>query len=337
MKDKIQICSLLLTRRCNLRCSYCRIVRNYQMPPEYPLMKHYIDNEMNTAYVIETLRRLHLHNPDMFFIIYGGEPFLRNDLREIILFCNSLGIHYTIITNGSSDIHDNIISLTMTEEVKGLTMSVDPMGAIGHQKLKSATGMDGLMEFKELVPDVVAEITVGNSTINNLKPLLQQLTENGINSDITFVDIAKSPYYDFSEVTDPGDMVRQTRETAELFQDLMSSDLNIHMKETLLPAMFNILPAKLDCGIERDFHNITIDADGSVRLCLRIRGVKTPEYGTLHYISPNGNLAAELIENIAHDKEEYCKGCNWTCMLMSKLLYDGNAHNDDLLHSSKRR
>ena len=35
--DTIQIANILLTRRCNLRCDYCSIVRDYaKMPFEYP-------------------------------------------------------------------------------------------------------------------------------------------------------------------------------------------------------------------------------------------------------------------------------------------------------------
>ena len=87
--NKIQIVNWLLTRRCNLHCDYCRIVKNYKNQPEiYPPMKHYIENEMSTETVIEGLRRLKLHNPECFMILYGGEPLLRPDLHEIINYCN---------------------------------------------------------------------------------------------------------------------------------------------------------------------------------------------------------------------------------------------------------
>ena len=87
MKDKIQIISWLLTRRCNIDCWYCAIVKDYVGKPQsYPDMKHYLRQEMTTEYVIETLKKIKLHNPDAFHILYGGEPTLRKDLPDIINF-----------------------------------------------------------------------------------------------------------------------------------------------------------------------------------------------------------------------------------------------------------
>ena len=83
--DKVHIVSWLLTRRCNLRCSYCRIVRNYKkMPEEYPQTSHYRKNEMSTDDVIHGLKGFKNHNPDAFHILYGGEPLLRTDLPDIV-------------------------------------------------------------------------------------------------------------------------------------------------------------------------------------------------------------------------------------------------------------
>ena len=129
LMDKIQIVSLLLTRRCNLRCSYCAITRNYKgLPSKYPKLKYYYENEMSTETVIEILRRLKLHNPDIFIIIYGGEPLLRKDLPEIINFCNTNDINYTIITNNSDEVQPMMEELMLkTDYITGLTSSIDPL------------------------------------------------------------------------------------------------------------------------------------------------------------------------------------------------------------------
>jgi len=95
--SKIHIVNWLLTRKCNLSCDYCAIVRNYKnKPKEYPDMDHYIKNEMSTNYIINMLSLFKNHNSDAFHIFYGGEPLLRKDLPEIINFCNNNSIHYTI-------------------------------------------------------------------------------------------------------------------------------------------------------------------------------------------------------------------------------------------------
>ena len=100
--SKIHIVNWLLTRKCNLSCDYCAIVKDYEnKPEEYPDIKHYYKNEMSTGYVLSSLDLFRQHNPDAFHIFYGGEPLLRIDLAEIINFCNLNKIHYTIISNNT--------------------------------------------------------------------------------------------------------------------------------------------------------------------------------------------------------------------------------------------
>ena len=92
-ENMIRIVNWLLTRRCNLKCDYCAIVKNYEgKPNEYPDMAHYLQNEMTTSDVIDGLMKFQQHNSDIFHIFYGGEPTLRKDLPAIITFCNKNNI-----------------------------------------------------------------------------------------------------------------------------------------------------------------------------------------------------------------------------------------------------
>jgi len=344
MIDKIQIVSWLLTRRCNLKCSYCAITRNYKgKPDQYPDMKHYLENEMDTKTVIEILRRIKAHNPDAFHILYGGEPLLRKDLPEIVNFCNSEDIHYTIITNNSDEVQPLLEKLLVeTDYVTGLTSSVDPLveseDPESDRYKKCVAGFNRLGEYRDVIKDVVAEITVDNNNVGHLYNLVAMLTKMGVNSDITFIDIAKSPYYDFSNVTDEGLLVPQSDELSLQFDKIIDDKLDVHMADKLLPEIFKILPSDMDCGIENNIHNMTIDADGSVRLCLRIRGVQTPKFKAIDQFSPDGKLmAASLRKFIKHDKDIYCRGCNWTCMLMSRMLSRRKDTVQNLVHRDRRK
>ena len=52
--SKIRIVNWLLTRRCNLNCSYCAITKNYKnKPDEYPDIYYYHKNEMDTETIIK--------------------------------------------------------------------------------------------------------------------------------------------------------------------------------------------------------------------------------------------------------------------------------------------
>jgi len=341
--NKIRIINWLLTRRCNLKCDYCAIVKNYKdMPSEYPQMSHYLKNEMTTPDIISGLIKFKEHNPDAFHIFYGGEPLLRKDLPTIINFCNKEDIHYTIISNNTPEIKPRMKELfEKTNEIRGFTASVDPvifdkMENIGDRVRKSREGLESLMEVKKYVNDVVAEITVMNHNQQHLYNLVAMLTEAGINSDITFVDIAKSPYYDFSNVTDESMLVRQSAQLANQFQKLNENEVDVHMKDVLIRAMWDTLPSNMDCKIDEKLHNVTIDADGTVRLCLRIRGVYTPKLVNLKNLLSENEVSFIAHKAIQKDKRDYCKLCNHTCHIMSKYINDRDLGPDDLVHLDRR-
>jgi len=341
--DKIQIVSWLLTRRCNLSCGYCRIARNYKDRPKnhYPSLGHYFKNEMSTGFVIECLRRLHIHNPDCFHLFYGGEPLLRKDLPEIVNYCNDNDINYTIITNNSDEVQpmlENLIS--KTDYITGLTSSIDPIifsEEEGTDRVKkSIKGLERLKKYRECIKDIVAEITVDSKTVSYLYQLVDELSKLGISSDITVIDIAKSPYYDFAHITDETLLVQKDSVLLDAFNRIIDNKLDVHMASVLLPEIIKILPAELDCEIEKDVHNLTIDADGSVRLCLRIRGMMTPKIKAINCINEDGRLYFALKKMIKSDKEKYCRKCNWTCMIMSKLLSKNPNLFDNLVHKERR-
>ena len=343
--SRIRIVNWLLTRRCNLKCDYCAIVKNYEgKPDEYPDMSHYIKNEMTTSDVIAGLTRIKEHNPDAFHIFYGGEPILRKDLATIINFCNREDIHYTIISNNTIELLPMITQLIEDVEgkIKGFTASIDPIffdeeGSEDSVR-KSLQGFASLNGLKRSIEDVVAEITVMKHNQQYIHQLIRMLTDNGINSDLTFVDIAKNPYYDFSNVTDPDLLVRNTAQLAEQFQKIHDDKLDVHMMDVLLPAIWDILPSNMDCENWKGVHNITVDADGTIRLCLRIRGVQTPTYFNLeNIIDETNNVHTEVNQRMYEDTKAYCRLCNHTCQLMSKYIDRNDLSPDDLVHLDRRK
>lgn len=346
--DQIQICNWLLTRRCNLRCSYCAIVRNYKgMPDKYPRMSHYFENEMSTEFIIEMLRRLKLHNANMFHICYGGEPLLHPGLPEIINYCNKENIHYTIISNNSPEIEPLIENLfAKVDYINGFTASIDPVlvatdGEFDKNRVeKSEAGYIKMVTYQSLyknwIKDLVAEITVDNETVKYLYKLVKLLTNVGISSDITFLDIAKNSYYDFSNISDKKLLVRRTPELEEQFDKIFLDKLDVHMGRKLCDEILRILPSNLYCDIDKDVHNITIDADGNMRACLRLRGIMTPQLRASSVILENGTLNLTFKQFISKDKDKYCRGCNWPCIIQSKLATKGDKYVDSLIHTDRR-
>jgi len=350
MINKIHIVNLLLTRKCNLKCDYCGIARNKDdKPKEYKPLTHYFENEMETSKVLDALTKLKIHNPEVFIIIYGGEPLLRRDLHIIINFCNDMNINYTIISNNTDEINPQFERLLKNVEyIKGYTASVDPLifstGIDDDRREKSIKGINKLKALKanKKIDDLVAEITVDKSNLIHLNQLVATLTEFGISSDITFIDIAKTPYYDFSNITSD-DLMIKSREDIHLVRSIFHGLINdpnydIHMKQSLLPEIANCLPSNLDCEMENDINTIAIDADGSMRLCLRVRGVLTPEVDVLNIFQNGGTeeLSDEYRDSLMLDKAHLCKGCNHTCYIMGNLISQGIG-SDELIHTDRRR
>ena len=310
-------------------------------------MQHYYQNEMSTEVVIEGLKNFKKHNLNIFHIFYGGEPMLRKDLPQIINFCNENEIYYTIISNNTPEIQPLIKRLfDETDYVEGFTSSVDPMfNEIGVNEDRIKKSIEGLQRLKEIqakgdVKDVVAEITVMNHNRHLLHQLVSELSEDEIYSDITFVDVAHSAYYDFSNVHDPSQLVKPTFNLALTFNEMLNDDsLYIHMKDLLLPAMFDTLPSNMDCGLEKGLHNITVDADGSIRLCLRIRGEITPQvYNLTNMFDKNAsdNIEKDLQYAISYDKKHLCQLCNHSCLIMSRYINESGDGEGDLVHIDKR-
>ncbi len=340
----IHICNWLLTRRCNLKCEYCAITKNYENKPEgYPDMKYYRDNEMSTKFVLETLTNLKKHNPNMFHLWYGGEPLLRNDLAEIINFCNSEDINYTIISNNCDELDPLLKKLLedVTDEIKGYTASIDPILSAVDENIiksdrykKSVKGAEKLIALSKIgkIKDLVAEMTVCKDDVKYISETIEELDSYNISTDITFVDISKNNYYDFSNVKEGSTLVRPTLDLARELIEVIDWVPSVHMPE-LYEKVFEILPSENDCKLENNVHNISIDADGSLRLCLRIRGLATPK---LKANNINFDNVDTLQEFILEDKRNLCYNCNWTCVIMSQMLEGGLSDVNKLIHSEKR-
>ena len=96
----IWIANILLTRRCNLSCDYCNIVKNYEhLPLQYERVEAF--HELTGEQWMDIISRLKANNPDVFLILYGGEPTMYPDLDKVVKYCNDYNVAYTIISNNT--------------------------------------------------------------------------------------------------------------------------------------------------------------------------------------------------------------------------------------------
>jgi len=328
-----------------MNCGYCAISRDYVGTPDfYPTIKELSDKEMTPEEVIEILDRFKKHNRDCFHIFYGGEPFLFKGLEKVIDHCNKNEIAYTVITNGSDLAKRRLSDMLMKGEIdhlEGLTCSIDPPAEnkIIDVNKKSNSGLKFLIEFKDIAKDLVAEVTLTTKNMKNTILLLQTLTNHGIYASLTSIDIKMNECYDFSNIYPDEDylVLQQNKETRNLFNEILDrKDLLVHMRK-VINDFYYILPRSMCDMHQENIHNVTVDADGGLRLCLRIRGKFSPQTHIKDFIDENGNLLlSQPLKDMNTDRSNMCLGCNWTCRLFSRAIEISPCEVGNLLHSKER-
>ena len=78
-----------LTKRCNLKCAYCRVIRR----------GHRL--ELDTKEALGLVCDIKKEFSNTVLVLSGGEPLLRKDLFEILSCAFSVGLKTALATNGT--------------------------------------------------------------------------------------------------------------------------------------------------------------------------------------------------------------------------------------------
>ena len=89
MKPVILKVEWLLTRHCNLKCHYCKIIDSKSL-------KH---KELSYERVIAGVNRINKDFPGVPIIFFGGEPTVKTWLPNLVSYCEKIGQKYAIISN----------------------------------------------------------------------------------------------------------------------------------------------------------------------------------------------------------------------------------------------
>jgi len=358
------IVNMLVTRKCNQQCNYCGIIRN----PEflfYRTVQSY--KERDPIFWVNVVSTIATLNPNAFFLIYGGEPYLYQvyNVGAIVKYMNKHGIHYSIISNVSTPtIREGWLKLHRKlkedgqEGLRGFTVSLDPL--IYDEKLKdfdpdrynkSIAAYEFLKQLKdEGVKDLVAEVVVDKQTIKYLPRLLEDLQQLGIWASVSWVEPAYTDAYDFARSPTPDEYLRVVpdekliEETVQICKQFN----NVHFVEALEELYRRVRQTEPSVVLsssgreyqvpaykcEPGFENLSIEPDGQIRLCLRIKGLATQAF----YVDKLTQLLWQedaqkvdewlngLKEAMQIDYENLCSGCLWTCKVFTeKVAREGNA------------
>ena len=158
--------TVIVTYRCNARCTMC----NRYKAPSRP------DEEIS----IETIKKL----PKMYFTnITGGEPFIREDLPEIVRELYKKSDRIVISTNGFFT--DRIIKLCEEFPNVGIRISIEGLEQTNNEIRGLNDGFNrGYSTLKKLVemkhPDVGFGMTVQDKNAKDLVALYDLSNEMGM-------------------------------------------------------------------------------------------------------------------------------------------------------------
>ncbi len=287
MNMNIKIITLLLTRRCNLRCSYCYVRYDANAVMPFKIAKKIITNEMLLA-----------KNTKLVISFLGGEPFCEFDrLKEICewIWSRQWNVSYSInaVTNGTLLTNEIKKWLAENQNRFFLTLSYDGVfNAQNDNRCNSAHVID-IGFFKEHWPTIPFKMTISEDNVRYLFDNIVYLLERKISVNDTFADNMAEWKKESLDILD--EQLKKLCLYHLTHIDARPSDiLNIDLSPVLSDAPRTLF----DCGAGQN--KVTYDIDGKSYNC--------------HLLSPLA-LSEEQLDFLDHDIKhpqisEKCTYCN---------------------------
>jgi len=257
----------MVTRKCNLNCSYCNIRRAGSLKGR---------PELDTESLLRTVKMFGKLWPGAPMVVYGGEPTMRDDLPALLRAGRDCGVKLPVISNSIRVTQDRSYATELVDSgLENWSVSFDAVSrehAVDFASFtKSQLGFKALKMFRDDfgIRDLVACITVTRLNIGALPDMLKLLTSQGVHAIFTPLHIGDARY-EYGR-GDPRFLPTESaivgvsgtlREMVGSGNFLCSND----------PEWFEAWPThflKQDWKCN-DKGLVTIDADGSLKYCVDI-------------------------------------------------------------------
>ena len=303
--------NLLLTRRCNLNCDYCRLTRVYGGSP-YGDIPGEVEPEKWTE-VIENL-------DPIFTNILGGEPLIYDGLYKIIRHMNENDRPYTLITNGI--LLERYLD-SGCDVPSGLCLAYDGRAEDRGRSKKSGVAdrfySSGLHE-KYGIEDPTLIATFDESNCSEMRSIVEYFEQFGVYTEVTVRDGSMNIFYDFADA----EPLKKSREIDGMLDEAIEMKKDGHLIFNTVDE-FNLLKQHYT-GTYRcvdPWRNLTLEPDLSPRLCLRIRGLSTPLNSVTDY--------NQTILSMSFDQVNLCEDCSWNCVMRCDSSVEAGTVEDDIL------
>ena len=252
MSEKKLNGTVIVTYRCNARCTMCNRYKAPSKPEE--------------EITIETIKKL----PKMYFTnITGGEPFIREDLPDIVRELYKKSDRIVISTNGFFT--DRIIKLCEEFPNIGIRISIEGLEKTNNEIRGLEDGFNkGYSTLKKLVemkhPDVGFGMTVQDSNAKDLVSLYD--LSNELNMEFATASLHNSFYFVESK-----NIIKDRLMVAKEFERLINKLLESNSPKKWFRAYFNhglinyIFGQKRLLPCDMAFDTFFIDPYGDVMAC----------------------------------------------------------------------
>lgn len=252
MSEKKLNGTVIVTYRCNARCSMC----NRYKAPSKP------DEEIS----IETIKKL----PKMYFTnITGGEPFIRTDLKDIVRELYKKSDRIVISTNGFFT--DRIVDLAKEFPQIGIRISIEGLEKTNNEIRGLENGFQRgygtLKKLREMgMKDVGFGMTVQDKNAPDLVPLYELSNEMGM--EFATASLHNSFYF-----VEAKNIINDRPMVAKNFENLVNELLKSNSPKKWFRAYFNhglinyIYGQKRLLPCDMSFDTFFIDPYGDVMPC----------------------------------------------------------------------
>ena len=252
MSEKKLNGTVIVTYRCNARCTMCNRYKCPSKPEE----------EIS----IETIKKL----PKMYFTnITGGEPFIREDIKDIVRELYKKSDRIVISTNGFFT--DRIIDLCNEFPNVGIRISIEGLEDTNNKIRGLQDGYNrGYNTLKKLVemkhPDVGFGMTVQDANAKDLVPLYEKANE--LNMEFATASLHNSFYF-----VEAKNIIKDRMMVAKEFEKLINELLKSNSPKKWFRAYFNhglinyVFGQKRLLPCDMAFDTFFIDPYGDVMPC----------------------------------------------------------------------
>jgi len=290
--------TVIVTYRCNARCSMCNRYKAPSRPEE--------------EITLETIRKL----PKMYFTnITGGEPFIRTDLKDIVRELYRKSDRIVISTNGYYT--DRILELAKEFPQVGIRISIEGLEQTNNEIRGLQDGYNrGLSTLKKLremgMNDVGFGMTVQDKNAPELVPLYNISNEMGM-------EFATAALHNSFYFVETGNIIHDRPMVAKHFEELINALLKSNSPKKWFRAYFNhglinyIYGQKRLLPCDMSFDTFFIDPYGDVMPC---NGTRDKEV--------MGNLNTETWDELWNSPEaesvrRKVRSCDRNCWMIGSV------------------